>query len=1444
MRKPVKRTRRPLGEPLERRCLLSGITPTGQWIGQDLQDFVGRSSTPQPNGIQDIRITLKNLPVDREIVSADVRGHGGGHWVYQGSPGPWAAALIRSEDATRADLFIEPYQVETGRTFSVDLQYDDGTKAQVYFAGGEADPILRMPAVKAQAHWIGQDGTDRVGNGVAVGPDGFQDARISLSNLSADVEIQRILIQGPSGLAWQYGTNLQADQNAELIRRTDDPSRADLFLQADRDLGGKELSLLIQYSNGTSDLASLTAGSFDPYLPVASVDPLPIRADSLSVNWQGQSANALGIAQRGDVRLTLSGLPTDREVVTASLGNGYRGGTWAYSTGSNHGAHVEPSTQRLSFARSLDRSAAELAFPPIRDESGSNLTLRLTYDDGSISIFRFAGGPSDPGLKAPLPDSTSRTAQPSDNLQALANQFGALHLSAGQYALDQPLVLNRPITITADPGATLLFSQPSNAPTWTSAIKIHHGHTTLDGFAIRFSGPIRWNWNVPYDPAVIGTTDAFDGTSGGIKVGLAITNLNIEGPTPSKSGELAVKLMRLVSAESGRIANNRLKGGTTQFRRGPWEVVGNDYRGTVPGTFAFEVFAAHQTIDLVLRDNTARPDANSGKTYRFLVLTVSGSNDLVAGNVVSGIGPMDADLTPPPNAPEIILTEAYRLSFEGRPSKVSNDGRIVQIPFLQGQQVRTGDVVSVLSGPQAGRWSRVASVLGPTAFLLEDPLPIGSGPEVSISIAAGFVEQAYRNNSIDVTGSSTAAPLVLVGAHFGTEVLKNTLIGGSGSRIIATVSESPIHWGWSHTPSFDFRIEGNTFQDGAKGTTLGLEHGSAVKSNKGRLYFSAALENNVIAFSPSFLANWNGQGHPIGLSIGHPLAIDPGESRISKSGNLFKLPEGVDPLTAIQVLGATINGVEVVSQNIQLSALELASPANLALVHDSGFDSNDRITNDARLRFDLVGGAWGYEYRVSQDASGPFLPIPDAPWFLPEGLAQGENTVWVRAIDDFGRRGQATSLTFTYDTIAPEPPTLALRRGSDTGLSDSDRITRDTSPIFDLFSSGGNFVSLRVGGVEVARREGPGPLGVPGPLSDGVQEISALQIDRAGNTSASVSLLVVIDTIPPDPVTGLIDLGDGRVRFDRVEGAALYEYRVGNAPYQPLGDSNEFQPEGLSPGLNGVFVRAMDLAGNIGPESALVVTLPLPPSPTPPLPPQIEAEWVGQDGHDLVGPWPWFEAPDGIQDIRINLHNLPADRSIIMADVLGHGGGRWQFNSPQDVHWKLAVVRAPGSTSASLFFQPYQFETGRSYHVIVHLDDGTINEMYLDGGPVDPTMSMPPLPTISAPGRPGLGDLGLISITPLADAGSRPKSPGSPGVASNASGPSTESGNLGPRARRALELLQARMQRRGPQHRPQLPRPSGASDASGSLATPSKPVLQQRPWVTRWLVGRSGKILK
>src|SRR4051794_37203625 len=125
MKRPNKRPTRPSVSSPERRSLLSGLA--GSWVGQDVHDFVGPTTIPGPSGVQDIHISLTGIPANRLISFAEFQGLGGGDWQYQGSYGPWAALALKQPGATTGDLFIEPYQVETGRPFSVVLRYDDGS---------------------------------------------------------------------------------------------------------------------------------------------------------------------------------------------------------------------------------------------------------------------------------------------------------------------------------------------------------------------------------------------------------------------------------------------------------------------------------------------------------------------------------------------------------------------------------------------------------------------------------------------------------------------------------------------------------------------------------------------------------------------------------------------------------------------------------------------------------------------------------------------------------------------------------------------------------------------------------------------------------------------------------------------------------------------------------------------------------------------------------------------------------------------------------------------------------------------------------------------------------------------------------------------------------------------------------------------------------------------
>ena len=1313
MNRPHRRQAPPAIDALERRCLLAGSSPAATWIGQDGHDLVGYSSRPGGNGVQDIHIALTGLPADRTITAADVAGLGGGDWQYAGPPSSWLADIVRAPGATAADLYIEPYQQDSGRPYNISLTFDDGSTANFWVTGGPVDPNLRMPQAALQATWIGQDGHDLTGAGPGVGPDGIQDAHLTIAGLSTADAIAGLAVAGPGGEAWQYGPDPQAAWNAELAVHADDPSKADLYLAPPGNLNGQTLTLTVIYASGKTDAVTVVAGPTDPASAMPAPAPVAITWAGAAA-WLGQDGRDPAIA--GAVHVALAGLPAGRTIVAATLSD-EAGGAWAYGAGT---PAIDPNALPLAVNQPAGATNADLFFAPDRDETGSILTARLLLSDGTTVATRFAGGAANVALRSPAPASTSVQAQPGADLNALANQYGAVHLAAGTYALSQPLILNHPVTITADPGATLVFSQGASDPAWTAAIKIHAGNTTLEGFAVRFATPIRWSTAVDYGPAVIGSTDNLDGPGfADPMAGLVLTRLDLQSPPAASSWEEAPRLIRLATAANGVIAGNTLRGGTTEVTGGPWQFINNTYNGTVPGTYTSAVFAGHYTHDVVVANNTAQVVGASGKTWRFLTLTQSGFGDTVAGNRVTGIGPLDTDTVPNGNSPEIMLAEAYRLHYEGDVSAISADGRVLQIPPPQGGAARTGDVVAILSGPDAGQYRRIAQAIDAQTYLMDDPLPQGS---YEISIATGFVGETYEGNTVDARGSSVADPLVLAGDEFGTQVINNTFMGGDQAlRIVAPPTEAPDVYGWSHAPVLGLVVDGNTLVDSVKGGVLSVLHDATTRPDEGRVYLSATLADNVVRWSTTFLGRQASVSAPAGapraFTIGDPGGFDPGDLQLTQAGNGMDVPPGTNPGPALWVNSGTVNGRALVGQGL---ALPTTAPAatGLALVNDTGSSQADGITRDGRVEFLGAAGAVAYAYRVGN--SGPYLPATPGVPFLPAGLVPGTNSIAVHAVDASGRIGPDDVIAITLDTLAPTPAAPALAPGSDSGSSARDGITNVTSPTFAVQGNAADAFALLRNGTVVATRQGPGNLQEPARLIDGTYRYSVTETDPAGNAGTSAATAVTIDTAAPAAVGGLTALAGGQVQFRPIGAGVTYAYALNAATgYVPIGAATTFTPAGLTPGVvNTVRVRAVDVAGNVGPDATVRVAGPTLPAPAAP-----SAIWIGQDGHDFAGTGS-VAAPDGHQDVQIALAGLPAGNPVKTADLIGMGGGEWQFNG-RPGSTAAVLVQAPGATTADLYFQPTRRETGRYFVLNLRFADGSFRSMIFRGGAADPALPMP-----------------------------------------------------------------------------------------------------------------------
>lgn len=893
---------------------LLGAEPAGKWLGQDGHDVVGSASGVKPSDIQDIHIVLGNLP-PRGIASLRVMGHGADEWRYPGQ-GTWTAVIQRKPGARTADLFLEPTRVEKGRSFEIQIEFDGGTKTTIYVRGGKADPNLRMPGEAMLAKWVGQERQDWAGPDAGVGPDGLQDVRIALSKISTKARVDAAELHGPTGMLWCSGVNPKGAPNAELIRDEKDPSRGNFFFQPDRDLTGKALKLIVMYDNGRSDTAAVAGGKVDPRLRMPRL-PLPtVTAGALKAQWLGQ--DGAQEAGPGTVHVALTGLPA-RSVAAVVLSDAVRG-SWRFRENDQVPLENESDSRPL-FVRLASGGRADLFFSPYRDESGTTMTIRLVHRDGTMTVAQFPGGRADPALRAPVPPSTSTTAKPGDNLQDLVDHFGTVRLSKGTYVLTRPLVLAEPVNLVGERGAVLQFNQPAADPPWATALKIHRGGTTLKDFAIRFAGPVRWDKKSDWGYAVIGGYDIPNTGPPDPKVNLTFQGLDVESPPAAdpKAWELAPHILRLVGTEGGVIAQNTFRGGALLLFRGPWRIEGNEYRGTPPGTYCDAVISTIDPHDMLVRDNRAQPVGPSGKTWRFLVMAGHGANDRFTNNTVIGIGARDDDTIPWSNAPEIVLSEAYALLFEGKPSAVSNDGRVLRIGRSHVRPPQTGDVVAVLAGKAAGQWRRITQAINGTTFLLDQPL--SDGADV-VSIVAGFVDATFQKNTIDGAGANRSTCFQFSGNHFGMRLEENRFAGaGYAGQVQACATEAPVFWGWTHAAFFDARVTGNVFEDADQGALFAVLHGKPIKTSHGRIYMTITLRDNAVRWTDAFLARRNSQGAkplPPGLTIGSAESSDPAELRVAAQDNRLDAPASAAAAAPLVVSSAVFNGETVVKKTFSL----------------------------------------------------------------------------------------------------------------------------------------------------------------------------------------------------------------------------------------------------------------------------------------------------------------------------------------------------------------------------------------------------------------------------------------------------------------------------------------------------------------------------------------------
>ncbi len=163
--------------------------------------------------------------------------------------------------------------------------------------------------------------------------------------------------------------------------------------------------------------------------------------------------------------------------------------------------------------------------------------------------------------------------------------------------------------------------------------------------------------------------------------------------------------------------------------------------------------------------------------------------------------------------------------------------------------------------------------------------------------------------------------------------------------------------------------------------------------------------------------------------------------------------------------------------------------------------------------FTLVSGT-GDTHNSLFNISGNTLRANNA-----AALNAGTYYVRIRVADSYNSSHDEAFAIMVTDTVAPSAPsTPDMTSGTDTGISNTDNITSNTTPVFTGTAEAGSTVTLYDGATLLGTITATGGNWTitSSALSEGSHSVTATATDAASNTSAhSPSLAVTVDTSAP-----------------------------------------------------------------------------------------------------------------------------------------------------------------------------------------------------------------------------------------------------------------------------------------------------------------------------------------
>ncbi len=328
------------------------------------------------------------------------------------------------------------------------------------------------------------------------------------------------------------------------------------------------------------------------------------------------------------------------------------------------------------------------------------------------------------------------------------------------------------------------------------------------------------------------------------------------------------------------------------------------------------------------------------------------------------------------------------------------------------------------------------------------------------------------------------------------------------------------------------------------------------------------------------------------------------------------LTEGANAITATQTDVAGNTSAASAALDVVLDTIAPVAPSTPDLLagSDSGASNSDNITNVALPVF-FGTGVPGDTVKLLDGATtiGTGTVTGDGSWSITatKALTEGANAITATQTDVAGNTSAASAaLDVVLDTKALPPAALRLAPASDSGASNSDKITNIATPTIDGTGEAGATITLLDGstsiGTAVVAGDGTWSIELTRALHEGTNTFTATQTDVAGNTSpASATLNVVLDTTAPIVSGNLVSNTSG----SGIDHIAMNPSLSGSGDPNtvvtftdgmtvPLGQTTSnasgawtFELPELSSGPHTITASQTDAAGNTGSQTISLTTI-------------------------------------------------------------------------------------------------------------------------------------------------------------------------------------------------------------------------------------------------------------